>query len=73
MATSDYELQVVRRGNKQVVARWPPGDEDDLVSAILRRAKAEGVGAFRTEAHVLGVFETAIREAIHAVKSRVRP
>lgn len=34
---SAYELQVVRRTNKDVVASWPPGDdtEKDLVSAIV--------------------------------------
>ena len=77
MATSDYELQVVRRGNKQVVARWPPGldEERDLVAAVARGVRdqnvteqilaavqAKGVGLLKTEAHVLA----AVREALEA-------
>ena len=75
MASSDYELQVVRRGNKQVVARWPPGlaDERDLVEAIVERARAKGVGLLKTEAHTLAAFRDAFQTVLRELKASVRP
>ena len=75
MAASDYELQVVRRGNKQVVARWPPGlaDEHDLVEEIVGHVRARGVGVFKTEAHVLQAVRDSIEQGLRALKSRIRP
>lgn len=77
MAISDYELQVVRRGTHQVVARWPPGLEqerdlvdaivsglrdDHLVERIVGAVQAKGVGLLKTETHVLA----AVRDACAA-------
>ena len=68
-------MQVVVRGTNKVVARWPPGDDEerDLVAAIAAGVRAKGVGVFRTEAHVVAAVEGVVRDALLSVKRQVKP
>jgi len=70
---SDYRLQVVQASTGKVVKGWQPGDkvETDLVDELVDRAKAKGVGLFRSEARVLGGVREAFGEMLLDLKGRV--
>ena len=70
---SEYVIQVIHKATNKVVHSWAPGlaVEKELISELLDRVKAKGVGIARTEYHVLADVKEAIEELLHDLKSRV--
>lgn len=69
---SKYALQIVNLETREVV-RWSPGSlvEATLITEHIRRAKAHGVGLFRTEAAVERAMQTAWDELLLDLKQMV--
>lgn len=72
--SSRYLMQIVDRQTEQVVS-FEPGQrvEKDFVDDCVSRTIAKGVGVGRSAAHVEQDMRQGIEEAIHDLKSRVRP
>lgn len=69
---SDFRLQIIDKTG-HVAHGWQPGDrvETELVTDLLARVKAKGVGVFRNEAHVLADVRAAFTEMIFDLKRRI--
>lgn len=69
---SEYLIQVVHKKSGRI-AQWAPGlkVEKDLEAELLNRIKEKGVGVFRTESRVLAAIQTALRELLFDLKSKV--
>ena len=70
--TSEYRIQIVAKDNMRVIA-WAPGMEmeREFVNEICARVKAKGVGAFRSETHVVADVRSAITELLLELKRQV--
>ena len=69
---SDFLIQVVHKETGNVVS-WAPGLEVEkhLVTELLDRVKAKGVGVMRTEAHVLADVRLALEELLYDLKAQI--
>jgi hypothetical protein len=69
---SNYLIQVVHRETGKVVS-WAPGldVEKQLVSELVDRVRAKGVGILRTTEHVARDVHAALEELLYDLKSRV--
>lgn len=73
--TDRFGLQIVNlRTGEIVVGPIRPGreEEHDLIDRVVGRAQTKGVGALRTEAHVLSAFRQAMTDTFMEAKRRVR-
>jgi hypothetical protein len=71
---SDYRLQIVRRDGALVYTMEPGGKaERDIVEDLVARVKAKGIGAGRSEKHVLGAVRAAFDELMYDLKATIRP
>ena len=74
---SAYVIQVWERAAGKTPAKvveFEPGlaVEKALITELITRTQAKGVGVFRTEAHVLTDVRDAFEELLYDLKSRVR-
>jgi hypothetical protein len=71
---SRYLMQIVDRQTEEVVS-FEPGQrvETNFVDDCVNRTMAKGVGVGRSSAHVERDMRDGIEEAIHDLKSKVRP
>ena len=73
--TSRYMIQIVDTTTGQVVNSWHPGlaVEKDLITELVSRVGAKGVGIGRTTVHVQQDVADALGELMLDLKKQINP
>ncbi len=71
---SRYVVQVAEIETGELVASWPPGlsEERNFIARVCDKVRANGVGLWRSEAHVVSGVVAALSAALHELKAQVR-
>ena len=68
-----YRIAIHRPDGGLVLLRPGAKGERDLIDAVVQETVAQGVGLFRTEAHVAAAVQRACERVLRELKSEVVP